>query len=250
LALVAWLVPAPLNPADAAAVNLVTDGNFQNYTNMGTYGGYVCNSGTASSCVSNLTHWSATCSTTSRTTGCNTSDTPTSLLISPGNNGSAWNGTQGLYSYTAPSVGNAVADDGDSNYDNTLFQSIAGLSIGGDYTLTFYQAAAQQNGLTGATTEKWQVTLGSQTQDSTTMNNASHGFVPFSQVSMNFVATATTETLSFLSLGTPAGEPPIAILAEVDLVVIPEPGTAAMMAAGLFGLVLLRRRRAPKTCQA
>ena len=61
---------------------------------------------------------------------------------------------------------------------------------------------------------------------------------------MNFTPTATTQTLTFLSIGTPDGLPPMAALDGVSLTV-PEPATWAMMLLGFGGMgATLRRRRA------
>jgi hypothetical protein len=60
---------------------------------------------------------------------------------------------------------------------------------------------------------------------------------------MFFTPTATTQTLKFLSLGTPDGLPPIAALDGVSLTV-PEPATWAMMLVGFGGIgAMIRRRR-------
>lgn len=242
-ALLAFCAIPCVTPADAGPVNLVTDGTFQNYTSITGYGGYICNSGTASSCVSNLTYWKSNCSSASGTTRCNTSDTPSSLLLNPGNGGTAWNGGNGFWAYSNPTLGNVVAIDGDSNYSTTLSQTITGLTVGDKYSLTFMQAAAQQNGLSGATTEQWRVTFGSQTLTSTLMNNASHGFVAWNQQTLVFVATAASQTLSFLSVGTPAGEPPVTLLNNVALVDIPEPRDLAVLAGGFAMLLAARLRK-------
>lgn len=242
-AIAAFCLMPGLTALQAGPINLVQDGSFSSYTGMGTYGGYICNSGTASSCVSNLTYWKSNCSTAAGTTGCNTSAVPSSLILNPGNGGSAWNGGYGFWSYSNPTSGNVVAIDGDPQYSTTLSQTITGLSVGNKYVLTFWQAAAQQSGLNGATTEQWKVSFGAQSFTSTLMNNANHGFVAWNQQTMTFVATATTQTLSFLSLGTPGGQPPVSLLNSVSMVDIPEPGSLGLMTLGL-GALFARRRRA------
>lgn len=233
-------------PARAGALtDLITDGNFLDYSNLSGAGGYVCGGSSASSCVSNLTYWAATCSQAAGTTGCDTSATPSSLLINP-TTGSAWNGNRGLWAYTAPSgadTGNTIAIDGDSNYSTKISQSISGLQIGDRYQLTFYQAAAQQQGLTGATTENWVVAFGGSSQTSATMHNASEGFVAWNLVTMNFIATATTETLSFTAIGTPSGEPPICLLSDAALYDIAEPEYLTLGGAGLLLWWRARQRR-------
>jgi len=59
-----------------------------------------------------------------------------------------------------------------------------------------------------------------------------------------FQATSTSQTLSFLSVGTPFGLPPIAVLDGVSLTAVPEPTTWAMMLLGFGGIgAMIRRRR-------
>jgi hypothetical protein len=48
--------------------------------------------------------------------------------------------------------------------------------------------------------------------------------------------------LTFLALGTPEHEPPVVLLADVSLTEIPEPTDVTLLATGMLGLLLLRRR--------
>jgi hypothetical protein len=233
--------------ADAGPLNLITDGTFQGTQNgLQTPGGYLCQNGgnAGHTCVSNLTYWTPTCSAT----GCSGSSTPSSLLYINAATGDAyansWNGGLGLYpTIVAPPGGsNVIAIDGGSAYSASISQTISGLSVGSEYVLSFYQGAAQQKGFTTATTEQWQVTFGSNSQTSLLMNNAPEGVVPWNEVTMSFLATSASETLTFLALGTPAGEPPVVLLADVDMF-LPEPGSLAMLGAGMLGLVAARWRR-------
>jgi hypothetical protein len=57
-----------------------------------------------------------------------------------------------------------------------------------------------------------------------------------------FVATNTSELLSFLATGTPSGEPPFALLANVS-VTVPEPDSVTIMLSGLVALIGLTRFR-------
>jgi hypothetical protein len=229
----------------AAAAPLVTDGTFQ-ATSLTSPGGYICKngSGVGSTCTSNLTDWSSVCGSY----GCTGSSTPSSLLFAGTStvDFNAWNGGLGLAGSlaNAPNGGNVVAIDGDVNYATSIFQTITGLKVGDSYVLTFQQAAAQQLYTSGATTEQWQVTLGSHTDTSTLMHNASQSVVGWNGQSMFFIATATSEVLTFLALGTPTNEPPVVLLADVALTEIPEPADFALLGAGALGLVLLRRRAA------
>jgi len=76
--------------------------------------------------------------------------------------GNAFSGSLGFWVNpgASPAGGNYVAIDGDANYSRTLTQTIRGLTVGKQYSIGLYQAAAQQSGFSGATTEQWQVLLG------------------------------------------------------------------------------------------
>jgi hypothetical protein len=146
-----------------------------------------------------------------------------------------------------PSGGNFVAADG-AYEQGAITQSITGLTIGKAYQLNFWYGAAQQQSFNGATTETWQVMLGSESYNTTTINLANNAFSGWQQGTMWFTATATSETLSFLASGTPNGEPPFSLLGGVDLEPLPD-FSNWMVFAG-FGAVCImfevsRRRRHP-----
>jgi len=229
----------------AYAGTLITDGTFV-ATNLASPGGFLCANGTGvgNTCTSNLTDWSGTCSSSS----CVGTSTPGSLLFKGATDVSvsAWNGGMGLYPtiLNPPGGGNVVAIDGGAPYASSIFQTVSGLSIGDRYSLSFYQGAAQQSGLSGATTEQWKVTFGSTSQSSTLMNNASKGVVGWGLQTMNFIATSTSETLTFLAVGTPSGDPPVVLLADVAMSDIPEPASLALVGGGVLALVVSRRRAA------
>jgi hypothetical protein len=247
LALSAALVAATAwhAPAQAGSINLITDGTFQDTQNgLASPGGFLCQNGSqSSSCTSNLQYWTPTCSSS----GCGGTSTPASLLFINSSTGdaytTAWNGGMGLYPtiLAPPDHSNVVAIDGGMPYNSTIAQTVSGLVAGNEYILTFYQGAAQQKTYSMATTEKWQVTFGSATQTSGIMNNAAQGVVPWNEVTMNFIATSTSEVLTFAAIGTPNGQPPVVLLADVDLV-LPEPGSMALLGAGVFALLVARRR--------
>ena len=237
------------SPAMADPLNLVQNGTFTQTTTSGNAGGFLCANTGGSTCASQVTNWVGTCATY----GCTGTSTPSSVLFA-GTNGSAWNGGFGLYWSgigDPPLGGNTLAIDGDPTYTSVLSQSITGLNVGQTYTLQFYQAASQQIGLSGATTEQWKVNLGGgASQISTLMNTPSQGAHGWQQVTMSFVASAASEVLQFIALGTPQGEPPVCLLGDVSLfaagpnaVPTPEPGTIAIVGAGLLGLVMVRRRQ-------
>ncbi|HSI13582.1 MAG TPA: hypothetical protein VK961_16170 [Chthoniobacter sp.] len=158
-----------------------------------------------------------------------------------------------------PSGGNFIAADGAYEV-GAITQTITGLTVGQTYVLKFYYGAAQQQGsFTQATTERWTVSMGTgnvagnfQTPN---INLAAESFSGWFQATMYFYANSTTETLSFLASGTPNGEPPFALLAGVDLEVVPD-YSSWLIFAGFgslciaFEMMRRRRRRADFTLAA
>ena len=117
------------------------------------------------------------------------------------------------------------------------------MTTGKSYTVSFYFAGAQQYGFTGATTEQWLVSLGSQQLATAVLSDTSHGFTGWQYTSLTFTATATSEVLSFLAVGTPSGVPPFTLLDGVSMVAAPEPGSAAMLVTGVLAIAFFARRR-------
>jgi hypothetical protein len=144
----------------------------------------------------------------------------------------------------SPDGGNFVAIDGDQNFSRALQQTVTGLVVGQQYNVSFYQAAAQQSGYDGATTERWQVSLGTETKLSTLMNNPNHGMVGWMSQTLSFTADATSEVLSFLAVGTPNGLPPFVLIDGITVTAqTPEPGSYALLGLGLLGIGAARWRR-------
>ena len=158
---------------------------------------------------------------------------------------------------SSPLGGNFIAADGAYEV-GALTQSISGLVKNQHYALTFYWGAVQQESFTGATTENWTVSLLDSKGNGQTYTTADTNLTATGQFSgwmlqtYYFTATATTETLSFLAAGTPSGEPPFSLLANVSLQVVPDFANWALF--GGFGalcvVVETTRRRSRQGRQA
>jgi MYXO-CTERM domain-containing protein len=78
--------------------------------------------------------------------------------------------------------------------------------------------------------------------NSTTINLASGTFSGWVGQQISLVAGAATEYLWFFAVGTPAGQPPFALLDGVN-VTVSEPSGAAVLGMGLLALMGARRMR-------
>lgn len=149
-----------------------------------------------------------------------------------------------------PGGGNFVAADG-AYEQGAITQTITGLTVGKTYVLKFWYGAAQQQGTyTQATTDQWTVSMGTGNVagnfKTPTINLAAESFSGWTQATFYFYAGSTTETLSFLAAGTPNGQPPFALLANVDLEIVPDISNWMIFAgfgALCISLEILRRRR-------
>jgi PEP-CTERM motif len=253
----------------AQATNIVANSDFETLSaaasggssTMTASGGYICGRST-SSCVSNLASWTSTCKGSAGNLSCGTGGTVASIIYS-GTNGSAFNGGIGLANTIAnsPTGGKFIAIDGDSVYNASVSQTLSGLTIGATYILQFWQAAAQQKGTVGATTEWWDVSFGTggtylgtslpgvspttNTAASTKMFNPDQGFTPWQKQTMYFRATTATATLRFLakSDNNNMGLPPVVLLDGVFVEQVPEPGTFVLLGAGLIALAAVKQRK-------
>jgi hypothetical protein len=151
---------------------------------------------------------------------------------------------------TSPDGGNYVAADGAYEV-SPISQTVDGLLPGESYTVGFYWAGAQQYNFNGNTTEQWTVSLGSQSFATSVVDDSSHGFTGWEYQSFTYVATASSEVLSFLATGTPSGEPPFSLLDGVTMnqvststpAAAPEPGTWVLTLGGLAVLGWKCRRK-------
>jgi len=183
------------------------------------------------------------------------------------------------FSVTVPAGTNFFQADGNPMFEDTIFQTISGLTAGTTYDLEFQQAAGQQTGFSGATTEQWKVFLGAGgigvnctsnpctvtgtanniEDDSTLMDNPSEMNTDWNVVNMTFTPTAADLTdgsaiLTFLAWGdggSTTNLPPTVFLEGVNTTPIPtpEPATLSLFGAGVFGFGYMRRRRAKRQAQ-
>ena len=237
------LLVAAAAPADGGPINLITNGDFTAYTQ--TPGkvtatgvtGWTNNPYSGSNVGYNFLYLSGAV------------DNTASLQMWGTNNG-------GLNTITdSPVGGNILGMDG-AYQQSAMSQTLSGLTIGTQYFVSFYYAGAQQRNFDGATTERFAVSLLSGNtvlspgatcatagvQCTGILNNVSHGFTGWNFAGFTFTATAATDTLSFLAIGTPGGQPPFSMLSGVSLQ-IPEPASIAGLLAGIGALALVRRRR-------
>lgn len=158
-------------------------------------------------------------------------------------------GNEMLYGPTAgvpsPNGGNFVGLDGEqtNGVQGGISQIISGLTPNAMYQVEFDWAAGQVQSRTGGTTSSLLVSMGN-TQFSTDVEaNASESFSGWFHASGMLKATGVNDVLSFLSVGTPNGLPPIALLDSVTMTQVPAPASFALLGLGLIGLGVFSRRR-------
>jgi hypothetical protein len=155
----------------------------------------------------------------------------------------------------SPTGGNFIGADG-AYHVGKLTQTITGLIVGQSYQLSFNYAGAQGYGYNGPSTDGWQFGFLGQDIDEQTaiLNNVNHGFTGWQTQTFNFVATQASDTLYFLAMGTPAGQPPFSLLDSVSLTgpyVTAAPDVATWMTLVLgFGLIGSSLRRLGRRSQA
>ena len=142
--------------------------------------------------------------------------------------------------------GNFLAFAGDWTTNAIVSQLVQGLTIGNEYTLLFQYAAGQYNVGDGDTSAGWLVNFGSEWGTAPALSNPSHGFNGWVESEMHFTASTSSQVLSFMSMGGPNGLAPVALLDGVALTEttsVPEPGSIALVGAGLIGLGVARRSK-------
>lgn len=158
-----------------------------------------------------------------------------------------------------------VASDGDPGFGAPIYQTLSGLTPGKQYDVTFYQAAGQQRTFTGATTERWRVGLDTSiltyTTDTTspqfartqlsTINvfpDTATRVTPWQKQTLTFTANSSSDILTFLAVGTPAGKPPFSLLSSVSVTAnVPEPLTIIGTIIGGTAAFRLRKKLAKST---
>jgi hypothetical protein len=160
------------------------------------------------------------------------------------------NGSANGMPATSPAGGYFAALDSDFQ-PAPITQTINGLTTGKTYDLSFYWAAAQQLGFTGLTADNLQVSLGAQTQTTSTYNLGSMGFSGWMSQSFSYTATGPSEVLSFLAGGTPQGEPPFALLDGVSLksAGVPDSNSTALLCGFTATVLGFAARRFRQQCR-
>jgi hypothetical protein len=176
-------------------------------------------------------------------------------IPAPPDNGAHWLGADGAFqtSYT--------------------YTTVTGLVVGYAYNITFFMGAGQQTGFTGDTTSTWKVGLssgaagctfpGANSSPGTCLPNTgtttsqtapalslpstptnytgTAGFVGWASEEVTLIASAATEVLWFMAVGTPGStQPPFSLLDGV-VMTVPEPPAYGLLAVGLLGLLGARR---------
>jgi hypothetical protein len=144
---------------------------------------------------------------------------------------------------SSPQGGAYMAFDSGPSFHAAFTQTIAGLTVGDTYTLSFYMAGGQEVSASGATTTSITATLGNETFTTPIIDTPSTGFSPWNLYSTTFTYTGGGDILSFLATGGPNGAPPYALLDGVSLTSAPEASTWLMILAGFAGLGLVARAR-------
>jgi PEP-CTERM motif len=253
------LALAPLASGGAQAANLVNNGSFTMTTlpspgNLNPPGASGAEIDSIYNYGGDLTGWSSTGTNAfnilffGNVTNASTVDPDTRFT----NNGDAQH-LNSNFNSLSPDGGNFMAMDGDGSATGPLDQTITNLTIGKTYTLSFDWAGGELADRTGYDTIMLTGSFGGDAFGTSTYHNTASASDPGSfsgwmNATFTFKADATSEVLSFLAVGTPAGGnvPPFALLDGVSLTAVPEPSTWAMMFVGFAGLgyAALRRRRA------
>ena len=223
----------------ASATQFVTNGGFETSTN--TQSTFLAQPDTS------VTGWTSTgdfvlyCTAAAGTTCDEESILGGAALAGPANGSD-----NGLTS--SPQGGAYMAFDSDPEFHGDFTQTIAGLTVGASYTLSFYMAGGQEVGPDSPTTTSITATLGTESFTTPVITTPDQGFTPWQLFSTTFTYGGGGDILNFVATGGPGGAPPYALLDGVSLVgaggaPTPEPSTWLMIVAGFAGLGLAARAR-------
>lgn len=241
------------SPAWAAA-NLITNGDFTNYTVNGAASttSYIVTGGTTSGTTgATLTGWTNTGYSfvfqpnAASSTGAVVNATTNLYLWGPDGTTTSTYSNNGFVS--SPTGGAYLAMDG-AYQTGYIGQTINNLTVGQAYSLSFNWAAAQQSGYSGATTDSWTVYWADASNNvitkvsTPTITNPDHGFTGWINQTYTFVATTTSMSVAFMAAGAPGGTPPFSLLDSVTLSAVPEPAGWVVLASGLAALGFVRLR--------
>lgn len=167
-------------------------------------------------------------------------------------------GTTGQTVNSVDRSGWYLASDGDPAYSGSIKQTLSGLTAGSRYDVTFYQAAGQFDCYLNAnnttctdgnynqnTTNWWEVSFDGTTQNSSVISKGANDPVSAWQKQvLTFVAGGSTAVLEFMANGTPAAQPPVALLSAITVELngggsppTPGPGGSTEAAPGPLGIM-------------
>ncbi len=244
-AAVAALALITATPATQAGVSLVQNGSFESNGGMGQMAGG----------ITYATGWT-TGASAFNFIGNNTADSAGLRWSYSGLLGNlhAWgpntpvaNGGPVNNGFSSSPDGGYALVGGLNNPTSAVSQTINGLVVGSQYSLSFEWAQSQMTNYSVSTTSGWRASLGGESHSTATPTLAGKGFGAWTAESFTFTATGTTETLSFLPIGA-MGAGAAALLDGVSLTqvaAVPEPGTMAMglIVCGLAGVAARRKAR-------
>lgn len=138
----------------------------------------------------------------------------------------------------------------DGENQEGIYQTVTGLTVGEQYDVTFFQSISDLSITSSGIAGQWQVRFGTTTLYSDVML-APAASTPYGwdlQV-LSFVATATTQDLSFLAHSVDHVEPVYVGLDGVSIreATVPEPAAAALVGVALAGLGGRYGRRSAST---
>jgi hypothetical protein len=251
----------------AAATNLIQNGDFSQFS-PGTVGSTFRSNGSAS-----LTDWTQNVPASGNNGGlivvlAGASLNGADIINDGGASYSLWNASNGGFGTIAtPPSGNTYVFAQDSAPENAsyLSQTITGLVVGQKYAVTFSWAGAQLRNDSGSlwngvTNEEWEVNLGGTYNGGTTQSFSGgqteytseitdvpeHGSTTWQSAMLHFVASSTSEVLNLEAVSSSSGDPPFALIDNIQMNAVPEPAAWTMMIVGLSGLGALARRRRAK----